>query len=525
MSAFVTIDSLSAATTDGRLLFSGLTLAVGRERVGIVGRNGSGKSTLLAILEGRLAAVSGSVSRTGSIGTLVQSWPADQAVDDALGIADSRARLARIEAGQGTEADFAVADWTLQARIADALVEVGLPGLPPYRRMGSLSGGERTRVGIARLLVEAPDLLLLDEPTNNLDSAGRAAIDQLVRRWRGGVIVASHDRILLETMDRILELSPVGVTIVGGGWRAFAAARDAERARTAEALDRAEADLRASRKAAQAQREAKERRDRAGKRFAGSGSAPKILLGRMAERAESSGARLHRLGEREVADAQGQRDAARGLVEISTPLRIDMPPTGLPANADLLAMEAVTAMAGARMLGPWTLRIRGPERIAITGPNGVGKSSLLRIAAGTAQHASGTVRRAEGHIAMLEQHGAALDDERTVLDNVRRTHPGLTAEAAHAACARFAFRNRDALKPASLLSGGERLRASLVCALSGEQPPWLLLLDEPTNHLDIDTVALLETALLAYDGALIVVSHDPAFLAAIGVKRRVDLVA
>jgi ATPase subunit of ABC transporter with duplicated ATPase domains len=144
--------------------------------------------------------------------------------------------------------------------------------MPLDRRMETLSGGERTRIGIARLLIEAPDLILLDEPTNNLDATGRAAIHALVRSWHGGVVAASHDRQLLESMDRIVELTPIGVRIFGGGWSAFANAREADRTRAAAELERANAAVREAQRAAQAQREAKDRRDKAGRAFAAKGS-------------------------------------------------------------------------------------------------------------------------------------------------------------------------------------------------------------------------------------------------------------
>jgi ATPase subunit of ABC transporter with duplicated ATPase domains len=125
---------------------------------------------------------------------------------------------------------------------------------------------------------------------------------------------------------------------------------------------------------------------------------------------------------------------------------------------------------------------------------------------------------------MLDQHVSLLDRSATIVANFRRLNPSLGAEDAYAACARFAFRNRDAEQPAGTLSGGERLRAGLACTLAGERPPWLLLLDEPTNHLDLDTVELLEEALRGFDGALMVVSHDPAFVKAIGIDRQFDVV-
>ena len=519
--SFLTLDTLSAATPDGARLFANLTLAIGRERVGLVGRNGSGKSTLLQIVSGALPPAGGTVARGGTVGVLRQDWPEGWRVDEVLGVREALARLARIAAGLGDEADFAEADWTLEARITAALAEVGLDGIALDGALATLSGGERTRLGIARLRLDAPDLLLLDEPTNNLDAGGRAAIAALVADWRGGVLVASHDRALLEQMDRIVELTPLGARVLGGGWSAFAEARDAERARARAEVERAGDAVRGAEAAAQQQRERQARRDRAGRAYAASGSAPKILLGRQKERAENSSGRGAALGERLTGEAGDRLAAAKARVEVVTPLTIELPPTGLPANRRLLAFEQVTVRAGNRTLGPWRFEIVGPERVAVSGPNGAGKTSLLRVAMGARAADGGTVRRAEGRLAMLDQHVGLLDPARSILDNFRRLNPGLTEREAHAACARFAFRNKDALQLAGTLSGGERLRAGLACVLAGETPPQLLLLDEPTNHLDMESVEILEAALRSYDGALLVVSHDRAFLAAIGVTREI----
>jgi ATPase subunit of ABC transporter with duplicated ATPase domains len=272
MSHVLTLANLSAARPDSRLLFSDLSLSVGVERIGLVGRNGSGKSTLLDIVEGRATPVAGTVYRAGSVGRLAQHWPDDQAVAHGLGVADALATLARIEAGAGRAEDFDTADWALPAVVESALDDVDLKGVDLDASMGALSGGERTRIGIARLLIDRPDLLLLDEPTNNLDRAGRDAIQRLVARWYGGVLVASHDRVLLEAVDRIVELGPVGIRIVGGGWTEFVAVRDAERTQAKTQRDRADAALRRTRYAAQVAQEAKDRRDKAGRAFAAKGS-------------------------------------------------------------------------------------------------------------------------------------------------------------------------------------------------------------------------------------------------------------
>ena len=189
MPAFLVLDSICLATPDGRPLFDGLTLALGRERTGLVGRNGCGKSTLLRLIAGEIEPAGGSLQRLGSIGMLAQLADDRLTVGEALGVAGNLARLRRLERGEGSLDDAAEADWTLDARIQAALVETGLPSLPLDRPIAGLSGGERTRVALARLLIEAPDVLLLDEPTNNLDADGRQAVAQLLESWQAGVMV------------------------------------------------------------------------------------------------------------------------------------------------------------------------------------------------------------------------------------------------------------------------------------------------------------------------------------------------
>jgi len=523
MSSFATVDSLSLSTPDGRPLFSDLTLSFGRQRTALVGRNGCGKSTLLRALAGEIAPTAGSIARTGRVALLRQDWPDDTiSIAAALEVADALALLRRIEAGEGDADDFAAADWALEERIGGALAELGLSGLDLDRPLASLSGGQRTRIAIARAVIAAPDLLLLDEPTNNLDADGRAAIAALIDGWKGGVVIASHDRALLEMMDRIVELTPIGCRSVEGGWSDFVTLRDADRERAAQALDRAEAGLRQAERGAQEQREKKARRDKGGRAFGASGSVPRIVAGMMKERAEGSGAREGEIARRLVCEAEAARSTARERVEIVTPLRIDLPPSGLSSSREVLRIENAVIARGDRRIGPVDLAIRGPERVALTGPNGAGKTSVLLLAAGAVEPVDGAVTRSD-RIALLDQHVGLLDRGAPILANLRALNPELGENEAYAALARFAFRNQAALRVVGTLSGGERLRAGLACVLSAARPPQLLLLDEPTNHLDLASIELLETALRGYDGALLVVSHDPAFLEAIGIEREIAL--
>ncbi len=340
----ITLTQIGWSTPDGHSLFSNLDLAVGRERVGLVGRNGVGKSTLLKLIGGSLQPATGGVAITGALGVLqqkVQIEP-EETVADLFGVREALEILRRAEAGQARVMELADADWTLEQRLAAALGRVGLE-VSPERRLCELSGGQWTKACIAVWLFQAPDFLLLDEPTNNLDRAGREAVCNLVSNWKAGAIVASHDRELLEHMDAIVELTSIGVKRYGGPRSQYREQKLVEVEAAQHHLAHATRHAAKLKRDAQTQLERKQHRDAAGARNRTRGGIPRILLGTRKNSAESNKGDDMKRSLRQKAEAAESVEQARARVEVLDELAVAVPTTGLSNNRSVLTLEAVTS--------------------------------------------------------------------------------------------------------------------------------------------------------------------------------------
>ncbi|MBX3539962.1 MAG: ABC-F family ATP-binding cassette domain-containing protein [Chelatococcus sp.] len=524
MPASITLLNLSCHAPDGAPLFSDLNLSFGPERTGIVGRNGTGKTTLLRLIAGELRPSSGSIQASGALGVMRQDVQAS--ADTLADLFDAKAALAildRAERGLAEPDELAGADWDLPARIDAALLRCGLL-LEPHARLAALSGGQRTRAALAALIFAEPDILLLDEPTNNLDRDGRRAVLDFISGWRGGAVIVSHDRELLDAVDAIVELTTLGATRYGGNYRAYRARKTTELEGAHNDLAAAERARAEVRRRAQQAVERKARRDSNGQKGRARGDQPKILMDAARGRAEASGGSNARLREARAGMAEGALADARARIEVLQPLRMDMLSTGIPLGRTALRLDSVTGgyAIDRPVIRDLSLTLTGPERVAITGPNGSGKSTLLALVAGQLEPWSGAIDRPVP-LAFLDQDVSLLAHDLSLRENFLHLNPEADENQCRAALARFRFRAEDAQQRVGSLSGGERLRAGLACTLGRPVPPALLVLDEPTNHLDLDGIEALETALCAFDGALLVVSHDERFLDGLALGRRVEL--
>jgi ATP-binding cassette ChvD family protein len=475
-------------------------------KIGVIGSNGSGKSSLLRIMAGLDDGFSGEARLTGgfSVGLLAQEPELDDTTDVAgnvaMGVAATRDLLARYDevcAAMGeADADFdkllaeqadlgeridAIGAWELDRRLDIAMDALRLP--PPDAAVANLSGGERRRVALCRLLLSSPDLLLLDEPTNHLDAESVAWLERTLRDYPGTVVAVTHDRYFLDNVAGwILELDRGAGIPWQGNYSSW--------------LEQKQARLAKEDKADEARKRTLER---------------ELEWIRMSPRARQAKSKARVASYLELA-ASAEEAASRKIPER---LEITIPPG--PRLGDLVveAESLSKGFEGRLLIDGLSFSLPPGGIVGVVGANGAGKTTLFRLIAGTETPDGGSVRLGDSvTLAYVDQSRSTLDPSKTVFEEVAdgmdRLIVGGRELHGRAYVASFGFKGSDQQKKVGELSGGERNRVHLAKTLrSGAN---LLLLDEPTNDLDVDTLRALEDALVGFSGCAVVISHDRWFL-------------
>ncbi len=472
-------------------------------KIGVVGPNGMGKSTLLKIMAGIEEVSNGDARLTPgySVGILQQEPPLDEdktvLENIEMAFADVKANIARFneigtlmgepdadfdalmeEMGKLQDAIDAANGWDLDSQLSQAMDALQCPD--PDMPVSVLSGGERRRVALCRLLLEAPDLLLLDEPTNHLDAESVLWLEKFLHKYPGAVLAVTHDRYFLDNVaEWICEVDRGSLYPYKGNYSTYL-------------------ETKAARMAGQKQRDEKLQK-RLASELEWVRSSPKA-------RQAKSRARLERYDQMAAEAAQSKK---LDFTEIQIP-------AGPRLGAEVLKVEHLHKQFGDRVLMD-DLSFELPRNgiVGVIGPNGVGKSTLFKMIMGIEQPTSGSLKLGETvKVSYVDQGRAGIDGDKNVWEVVSGGLDYMmvceTEVPSRAYVASFGFKGSDQQKPAGVLSGGERNRLNL--ALTLKQGGNLLLLDEPTNDLDVETLSSLEEALLRFPGCAVVTSHDRMFL-------------
>ena len=497
----------------GDTLFGPLNLTLEPSLCALVGRNGSGKTRLLRLLAGLDEPATGHIERFGSY-----AWVAQQHVispqttlAELLGYDAIFTARKRIDSGDYQPDDLELLDghWDVAERLSEAFINAKLPPFDPDKPAGELSGGERIRALLCGAFTAEADFMLLDEPTNHLDRQGRAWFYDQLSRFQGGVLVASHDRELLEQVPRILELSASGLRSYGGNYADYQTQRDAEQLAARAALEHAATERKRTRVRMQKEHDDSQRRSAKTLRTVDTLNIASF------ERVKYKGAAKERIGSWKKQHSE-QNEAlnaavnkARERVEEDNPVMFTLPGSQIPEGKQVLVLEDLVLPHVP--VPPLNLRMDGPMRVALKGPNGCGKSTLLKTLLGESAPRSGTCKVSVS-CAYLDQHLSRLDLSQSVMTHLNLSHTPLEEGVLRTRLAQLQLGADKVMLPLAELSGGERLKAALACVLWRAEATQLLLLDEPTNHLDLASVQAIEAALAGFPGALLVVSHDEAFL-------------
>jgi len=528
----LTLQNVSYAHPNRDLLFENINLHINKQdKIALIGNNGAGKSTLLKILAGNLQPSNGQVKATSKpwyVPQLLGQFN-DFTIADALQIGDQLKALKEILSGHVTETNMTMLneDWSIEERCNEALAYWKLEGLDLSQKMSNLSGGEKTKVFLAGMLIHQPEIVLLDEPGNHLDARSRSILYDYIQSTTSTLFVVSHDRTLLNLLNTIYELSKRGITIYGGNYDFYTRQKAIEANALNEDLRSKEKALRKAKETERDSIERQQKLDARGKKKQEKAGLPTISMNTFRNNAEKSTARLKDVHAEKVSAISQEVNWLRKELPDADKMKIGFDDSMLHAKKILITAVDINYGYNDQLLWkqPLNFQITSSQRVAIKGDNGSGKTTLIKIILKELLPSSGKIQHAEDIKAIyIDQDYSLIDHSLTVYEQAQRYNTGnLKEHEVKSRLTHFLFTKAYWDKPCKALSGGEKMRLILCCLTLGIQAPDLIILDEPTNNLDIQNIEILTAAIREYQGTLIVVSHDAYFLEEIRVNDVIEL--
>ena len=527
------LQNISYTHLNNDVLFSDINLTINNlQKIALIGNNGSGKSTLFKIISGELESSSGqkTIDKTPYYIPQIFGQYNHLTIAEALKVDRKLVALNEILNGNVTEENYTLLneDWSIEERCFNALKHWELHNIDLNQKMETLSGGQKTKVFLAGVTVNQPELILLDEPSNHLDKSGRQLLYDFISSSRSTLLIISHDKKLLQLVDTICELNKNGIKTYGGNYTFYEEQKQIENNALNLDIKNKESELR---KAKIKERETKERQqklDSRGKQKQEKAGVARIMMNTLRNSAENSSAKLKDIHTQKIDGISNDlRELRFSQFEIDK-MRFEFNDSTLHKGKTLFTATDINFSYRKTLLWKNNLNftITSGERIVIKGDNGTGKTTLVKLILGQYQPNSGEIYSTIGSSIYIDQDYSFLNNQLTVYEQAQEfnTFP-LQEHEIKVRLNRFLFSKNDWDKPCSALSGGEKMRLSLCCLMITNQSPEIIILDEPTNNLDIQNVEILTNAVNDYQGSLIVISHDQSFIENINIERTIELLS
>ncbi|OXA76321.1 ATPase components of ABC transporters with duplicated ATPase domains [Flavobacterium aquidurense] len=525
------LQNISYLHTNRDLLFDKITFTANQqEKIALIGNNGVGKSTLLKIIAGELQASEGLLRTDAKPYYVPQIFGQFNhfTLAEALQVDNKLNALKEILNGNVTEENLEILndDWTIEDRCNEALEYWQLTDLDLTQKLENLSGGQKTKVFLAGISIHQPELILLDEPSNHLDLTARKLLYHFIQNTSGTVIIVSHDRKLLNLLNTVYELNKHGITVYGGNYDFYAEQKQIENNALQQDIHSKEKALRKAKEKERDTLERQQKLDARGKKKQEKAGVSRIMMNTLRNNAENSTSKTKSIHAEKIGGISQELQGLRsGLPDIDK-MKFGFDSTELHKGKILFTATDLNYGYGEKLLWKENLNfeILSGERLVLKGSNGSGKTTLIKIITGKVVPTQGSMYKANAKIVYIDQDYSLIENDLTVYDQAQKFNgSGLQEHDIRMRLNRFLFSQNELEKPCSALSGGEKMRLMLCCLTINNQAPDIIILDEPTNNLDIQNIEILTAAVNEYEGTLIVVSHDEAFLEQINIERCVEL--
>lgn len=523
----VLIQNINYQFPDGKVLFTDISASIqAGSKVALIGNNGCGKSTLFRLISDNSLLNAGSILLSESPYLVPQNMNAylDLRIGDILMVSKKIEALHKILAGELDEKLYEILsdDWLVEEQAQAQLNYWGLSQIGLMNKLSDLSGGERVKVFLAGLTLNSPAIVLMDEPTNHLDYNSKQKLYNWLAQTSSTVVIISHDRELLNAITHTYELSSLGLKYYSGNYDSYKEQKEIELNAIYSSLKNKENEQKQAALKQQKMVEQRQKSESRGKKLSAKKGIGKMAMDTRQDRAEKTSSKFQSTHQNIIGGLSDEIRKLKSEIAQNTTLKLQLDSSGLPMNKLLIEAKAINSsfVEGKPIWRqPIDFSLWSGERILLSGDNGSGKTSLLKLIIGELPVVDGELKLSPMKWLYLDQDYSMLDEDKTVYEQAQFFNSKMPEHEVKCMLHRAQLDESFWDRKCESLSGGEKMKLCLCNLLITSTAPDLLILDEPTNNIDINSMEILSESLSTYQGALIIVSHDSAFVNSVAISR------